>query len=100
MRLLDRTGGAPGDPGFADEVLRGAGLGKRPPRIRCPLCRWRPLRSSRWWCDRCGTSWNTFDTGGVCPGCAYRWLVTACLECSRWSRHADWYEPGEGAPGA
>ena len=36
------------------------------PRIRCPLCGWSPRNDDRWSCT-CGHSWNTFDTGGVCP---------------------------------
>jgi len=71
-------------------------------RIRCPRCRWRPRPSDRWFCapcddpeyfaGGCGTCWNTFATGGRCPGCGHRWRWTACLHCSRWSLHADWYE--------
>ena len=71
-------------------------------RIRCPLCKWHPSRSSRWICGRsgppenyedgCGTRWNTFETGGVCPGCDHRWVWTACQKCHEFSRHADWYE--------
>src|SRR6201998_1188981 len=37
-----------------------------PPRIRCPLCGWSPRKQDKWVCT-CGHSWNTFDTGGVCP---------------------------------
>ena len=36
-----------------------------PPRIRCLLCGWSPRKEDKW----CGHSWNTFDTGGVCPAC-------------------------------
>jgi hypothetical protein len=76
-------------------------------RIRCPLCAWQPSASSRWACGNskspenfdagCGHVWNTFDTGGVCPGCGHRWQWTACLACGGWSRHEDWYE-GAWAP--
>jgi hypothetical protein len=71
-------------------------------RIRCPLCKWRPERSNRWYCgdcdypeyfyDGCGTSWNTFITRGRCPGCNHQWRWTICLRCQRWSRHEEWYE--------
>ena len=71
-------------------------------RIRCPLCKWQPNKSNRWYCadcgypedfhDGCGTSWNTFTTRGLCPGCGHQWRWTTCLRCQRWSRHADWYE--------
>jgi len=70
--------------------------------IRCPLCRWRPTPSSRWACfwietpepffESCGTSWNTFETRGRCPGCGHHWKWTSCLSCGEWSLHEDWYE--------
>ena len=70
-------------------------------RIRCPLCHWRPRASSRWFCDDCGypehffdgcgTTWNTFNTRGLCPGCAHQWRWTACLRCDGWSLHEAWY---------
>jgi hypothetical protein len=71
-------------------------------RIRCPLCKWQPQSSDRWYCcdcwepeyffGGCGTSWNTFDTRGLCPGCKHQWIWTACLSCDGWSLHEDWYE--------
>ncbi|HEX5107680.1 MAG TPA: hypothetical protein VFV95_04505 [Vicinamibacterales bacterium] len=70
-------------------------------RIRCPRCAWQPRPSSRWCCtgndpsmpsfQGCGTVWNTFTTGGRCPGCAHRWHWTKCLHCASWSRHVEWY---------
>lgn len=63
-------------------------------RIRCPKCGWVPARSDRWSCGPggCGHVWNTFETGAQCPGCERTWEETACLRCSQWSRHQDWYE--------
>jgi hypothetical protein len=71
-------------------------------RIRCPLCKWQPKPSHRWFCapcdypefyrDGCGESWNTFSTRGRCPGCSHQWRWTACLNCAGWSLHEDWYE--------
>jgi hypothetical protein len=60
------------------------------PRIRCPKCNWSPRAEDRWFC-KCGHSWNTFDTGGVCPACLFQWNSTACLQCGEWSPHSDWY---------
>jgi len=60
------------------------------PRIRCPRCGWSPRKEDQWSCS-CGFDWNTFDTGGVCPGCLHRWTETQCLSCSRWSAHSKWY---------
>jgi len=70
--------------------------------IRCPLCRWHPVDSSRWCCENvgtpepffhaCRTIWNTFLTRGKCPGCGHQWLWTSCHYCEGWSLHEDWYE--------
>jgi hypothetical protein len=59
-------------------------------RIRCPLCLWEPRAEDRWMCS-CRHTWNTFDTGGVCPGCLKQWTMTMCLSCHAWSAHSDWY---------
>lgn len=71
-------------------------------RIRCPLCGWRPSSSSMWACQSfgtpepffggCGSIWNTFETRGLCPGCAHQWRWTSCHRCHRWSPHEEWYE--------
>lgn len=70
--------------------------------IRCPHCRWRPSSSDRWCCEcaftpeppfnSCGTSWNTFETRGRCPGCQHQWKWTSCIRCHKWSLHEAWYE--------
>jgi hypothetical protein len=62
------------------------------PRIHCPLCGWSPRKEDLWTCS-CGNEWNTFDTGGVCPGCLHQWTSTQCLSCTRWSAHSDRYVP-------
>ena len=64
--------------------------GPRGPRIRCPRCGWQPRATDRWVCH-CRHVWNTFDTGGVCPGCMYQWKETQCLACGRMSPHSEWY---------
>jgi hypothetical protein len=69
------------------------------PDIHCPSCRWKPGTAARWSClPRCGTSWNTFATGGLCPGCGVRWHRTQCLSCGVVSEHRAWYhdpDPGQ-----
>jgi hypothetical protein len=67
-----------------------ADLGRRRSRIRCPRCGWEPGRDDRWTCT-CLHSWNTFETGGVCPACGRKWAETQCPRCHAWSRHEDWY---------
>jgi len=65
--------------------------GVKGPRIRCPLCGWKPHPSDLWSCS-CGQEWHTFDTGGVCPECLTQWAETQCLSCHAWSAHSDWYD--------
>ena len=68
-------------------------IGRRRTRIRCPQCQWEPSAADTWCCSPgCGHVWNTFETRGVCPGCSRQWTHTACLRCSAWSLHDDWYE--------
>lgn len=70
---------------------------KKEPEIRCPKCAWRPKPESRWSClPACGTQWNTFWTGGVCPGCGKAWRHTMCPACIKRSPHKDWYRFPEG----
>lgn len=74
-------------------------------KIRCPICKWQPNASSRWYCadcdfpenfsGGCGAMWNTFETRGKCPACAHQWIWTSCLACGGWSPHEDWYENSE-----
>jgi citrate lyase gamma subunit len=59
-------------------------------KIRCPLCGWQPVPGSVWTCS-CGNTWDTFQTGGICPACLKQWDTTDCLGCSRTSPHSDWY---------
>lgn len=60
-------------------------------KIYCPKCEWEPHKYSKWYCSKCGHTWNTFDTQGVCPSCKYVWKDTQCLTCNQWSKHHDWY---------
>jgi hypothetical protein len=71
----------------ADEILDNGVCG---PQIRCPKCKWQPRKNDRWACT-CGHMWNTFDTGGVCPGCMHQWKDTQCPQCHQWSPHSEWY---------
>ena len=80
--VQDRPSGLPD----TETGITGGGGGE----IRCPLCGWNPGAADLWMC-RCSHSWNTFDTGGVCPNCFYQWAYTQCLACHGWSLHSDWY---------
>lgn len=60
--------------------------------IYCPKCKEPPKLEDRWACvPSCGTTWHTFWTGGVCPGCGHNWTKTQCLACQQFSWHKDWY---------
>lgn len=67
--------------------------------IYCPKCEWRPGPYDVWDCvPSCGTTWNTFWTRGVCPGCGVKWPSTQCYGCEKFSPHEAWYhyrEPTE-----
>lgn len=72
---------------------------KNEPEIWCPACGYCPQAEDRWECvPSCGTWWNTFWTGGVCPGCGYHWLKTQCPACGALSPHADWYHYPDAGP--
>ena len=68
--------------------------------IECPKCSWKPDGFPHWSCT-CGTVWNTFATGGRCPGCNRQWEYTQCVDahfggCSQLSPHLDWYKNLDG----
>lgn len=72
---------------------------KKDPVIHCPKCEYRPQPEDRWTCmPSCGTSWHTFWTGGVCPGCGFKWPKTQCPACGELSPHAHWYHLPQDAP--
>ena len=67
-------------------------------QYRCPRCGWVPGAEVEWYCDKCGSYWNTFETHGRCPTCNHQWTETGCDNCGEWSKHEDWYvkaKPGE-----
>ncbi|MFT3837305.1 MAG: hypothetical protein QM723_09955 [Myxococcaceae bacterium] len=93
----------PGYPSLQRISEHESETGSAPPKdpfkgIRCPKCRWRPTKDSRWSCNRpwegdiCMYTWNTFDTRGLCQRCGHQWTHTMCLDCWQWSLHDDWYE--------
>ena len=77
-------------------------MSSRRVEIFCPKCKWRPNPASRWTCKpACGNSWNTFETGGICPACGHAWAETQCLKCHQFSPHQEWYhETTGGGPAA
>jgi predicted amidophosphoribosyltransferase len=43
----------------------------------------------------CGTSFHTFWTRALCPGCGWRWAQTQCPRCGEVSQHEHWYRDPE-----
>jgi hypothetical protein len=53
----------------ARELLRFAKLPRRP-GYACPSCRTAPPAGAYWRCGHCGQTFDTFETGAICPHCA------------------------------
>jgi Zn-dependent protease len=65
----------------------------------CPSCKTPPPLGPFWTCNQCRTSFDTFETGGVCPQCSARFTTTTCLDCGHKAPIAEWqpgYIPGTG----
>jgi Zn-dependent protease len=64
------------------------------PRYRdlvCPKCGAAPLKGEFWGCAECGTRFDTFLEGGVCPGCGKVFHKVQCLECGQAFPHNEWF---------
>ena len=66
----------------AQQLLR---MAKRPRRdgYTCPTCNTAPPVGKYWRCSQCGQSFDTFETGAVCPNCKSQFPATQCLDCGR-----------------
>jgi Zn-dependent protease len=65
----------------------------------CPSCRTAPPIGPIWRCNKCQTSFDTFETDGVCPQCSARFEKTTCLDCHQQAPIAEWqvgFRPGVG----
>jgi hypothetical protein len=67
-------------------------VSRKEPEIHCPACGYKPRAEDRWACvPSCNTTFHTFWTGGVCPGCGLEWAKTQCPQCGVLSPHKAWY---------
>jgi Zn-dependent protease len=66
----------------------------RRPGYSCPSCRSAPLLGALWACGRCGASFDTFETGAVCPSCRATFGETRCADCGRSSPIGEWLKAG------
>ena len=69
-----------------------SGIAKSPRRsgFACPSCKTGPPTGTLWTCNRCATSFDTFQTQAVCPGCAERFAQTQCLDCGKLHPMSAW----------
>jgi len=66
----------------ARDLLR---LAKMPRRngYSCPTCNTAPPVGAYWKCGQCGQTFDTFETGAVCPNCRTQFPAAQCLDCGR-----------------
>jgi Zn-dependent protease len=67
-------------------------LDKLPRRVgfACPNCKTAPPVGGFWKCGNCGQTFDTFQTGAVCPRCSTQFPTTRCLDCGHQSSLSEW----------
>ena len=72
-----------------------ARLARLPRRVglSCPSCRTPPPVGAFWGCGRCGTRFDTFETGASCLACGATFAETRCVDCGRASPIGEWLKP-------
>ena len=73
----------------AQDLLK---LSKLPRRhgFACPACKTAPPVGSYWKCANCGGTFDTFQTGAVCPSCRTQFPTTRCLDCGHLHPMSQW----------
>jgi hypothetical protein len=73
-------------------ALRLMRIGRAPRRegFTCPTCRNAPPVGAFWTCSRCRKTFDTFETGAVCPYCEASFITTSCPECGSSTPLAAW----------
>jgi Zn-dependent protease len=59
----------------------------------CPVCKMSPPMGDYWRCSKCGQTFDTFQTGAVCPHCGSRFDQTRCLDCGNVRPMHEWSAP-------
>lgn len=84
------------------QALRSLEKLPRRQEFACPSCKSHPPIGPYWKCNQCGSQFDTFASGGVCPQCSTRFETTTCLDCRRSSAMTEWqpgFVPGVGVMG-
>lgn len=59
-------------------------------RFACPHCLESPPAGSFWGCGRCGTGFDIFASGAICPRCAATFQEVRCIHCGKNSPLLQW----------
>ena len=67
----------------------------------CPNCKAKPPLGPHWRCAQCHKTFDTFESGAVCPWCNSQFPNTVCMECRQARPMRDWmvtstYQGGQG----
>lgn len=82
----------------ARQMLRMARLPRRP-GYACPSCRNNPPLGPFWKCQNCEQTFDTFETGAVCPDCGLRYETTSCPDCGHSNPIESWTATPAAIPG-
>jgi Zn-dependent protease len=82
----------------AQDLLKMAKLPRRD-GFQCPSCNTAPPVGEYWKCSNCGQSFDTFQTGAVCPSCRTQFPSTRCLDCGHLHPMHEWMSRTLVAPG-
>lgn len=56
----------------------------------CPNCQAKPPLGPHWRCAQCKKTFDTFESGAVCPWCNSQFPNTVCMECHQAKPMRDW----------
>jgi Zn-dependent protease len=56
----------------------------------CPSCKTAPPLGELWRCGKCGQTFDTFLTQGICPHCGVQFNITQCLDCGTSRPITEW----------
>jgi Zn-dependent protease len=68
----------------------------------CPNCGAKPPLGPHWRCAQCQKTFDTFESGAVCPWCSAQFPNTMCMDCQQARPMRDWMVTStyQGAPAA
>ena len=70
----------------------------RRPGFGCPECKSGPPIGALWLCHHCGTKFDTFATGAICPKCHAHFETTLCGHCGTSHPMPEWVQTASTMP--